>query len=82
MLRIPGIIVNKTSTGKIKSLTIDVKKHAVALAPILQEMGLSQILLDSEKAEFDKKWAKGITSEQLKSHLLTTVRSLPWSNKK
>ena len=39
MPRIARVKLHKTPSGKIKSATIDMKKHGVLLLPLLQNLG-------------------------------------------
>ena len=79
MPRIAGIKLHKTPSGKIKSATIDIKKHGDLLQPLLQQLGAVE---KAEEDDFEKKWAEalrtGYTPEQAREKSLNFVRSLPW----
>ena len=76
MPNISGIKLHRTPSGKIKSVTIDMKKHGELLKPLLEKVGAV------EEDDFDKRWREaqvtGYTIEEAREHLLKTVRSLPW----
>ncbi len=75
MARVAGVQVTKTNSGKLKSVTFDLKKHGDKINPILQELGI--IVED----DFEVKWRKGgLTPEQLKEKLVSYVHTLPWKN--
>ena len=77
MSGIAGIKLHKTPTGKIKSVTIDVKKHGDLLQPLLEKINAA------EKEEFEREWAEAmkpnsnyITPEQLRKNLYKKIDEL------
>ncbi len=74
MPRIAGIKLHKTSSGKIKAATIDMKKHGEILQPLLHKLGV----IESYEDDFERKWATGIPAAEAKERLLNHVRSFPW----
>lgn len=69
MARIAGIQFKDNAKGLHTHVTIDLKKHGEKIKPFLQEIGAV------EEDEFEKEWAKGgLTPEELRTHLLKTVR--------
>ncbi len=72
-MRVAGIQIHKTASGKIKSVTFDYKKHGEAIAPVLEQLGAI------EPDEFDKEWAKGgLSPEEFRKALHVHIKSLPW----
>ena len=76
MSGIAGIKLHKTPTGKLKSVTIDVKKHGDLLQPLLEKIDAA------EKEEFEREWAEalktGCTVEQMRESMLAKIDALPW----
>ena len=76
MVRIAGIKLHKTPSGRIKSATISMKKHGELLQPLLEKIGAV------EQDDFDREWEEGVragnTVENLRERLLATVRAWPW----
>jgi hypothetical protein len=70
MIDIEGIETQTNSKGEITHLTIDVEKHKDIVAPILEQLALS------EKEQFDTKWKSGISPEQLKGNLHKRIEKL------
>ncbi len=70
MIDIKGIETQTNSEGEITHLTIDVEKHKHIVAPILEQLALS------EKEKFDAKWKSGISPEQLKENLHKRIEKL------
>lgn len=72
-MRVAGIHIQKTATGKIKSVTFDYKKHGEAIAPVLEQLGAI------EPDEFEKEWAKGgLTPEEFRQAMHEHIKTLPW----
>jgi hypothetical protein len=73
MARVAGIQFNKTPGGKIKSVTIDLKKHGEVINTLLEKLDAI------EEDEFEKKWRKGgITVDRLWESFLFKVRNHKW----
>jgi selenocysteine-specific translation elongation factor len=70
MPEVVGITTQKDTEGKITHVTIDVQRHKEKITPMLYELGVM------EKTAFQIECENGITPEELREHLLTTVRSL------
>lgn len=76
MARIAGITLNKTTSGKLKSVTIDLKKHGELMNPILEELGVIEV--DLEKEKFFKKFNSGITGDEVRRRVHEYIETLPW----
>ena len=63
MARIAGIQLDRAANGTIKKVTFDLKKHGEIINPILEKMGVI------EEDEFEKKWSKGVTGDELRAKL-------------
>jgi len=74
MKNISGIEFIKDHTGKAKSVTIDLQKHGDALRLFLENVGASV----PEDDDFEKKWAEGITGDELVKRVHTHLKTLPW----
>jgi uncharacterized protein YaiE (UPF0345 family) len=73
MARIAGIQFNKTPSGKVKSVTFDLKKHGEVITPVLESLGAI------EEDEFEKKWKQGgYTVQEAKARTIQVIKKLPW----
>ena len=70
MADVKGITTTKNEAGKITHVTIDVDEYKDVITPMLYELGVI------EKSAFQIECDKGITPEELRTHLLTTVNEL------
>jgi BMFP domain-containing protein YqiC len=70
MIDIEGIETQTNKDGQITHLTLDVEKYKDILAPIMNQLALS------EKEAFDNKWRKGISPEELKQNLHKRIEKL------
>lgn len=70
MVEIDGVLTQINSKGEITHLTIDVEKHRNILAPLLDELKMS------ERIEFEAKWKKGISPDQMKENLHKRIEKL------
>jgi len=59
MAKIAGITTTKNAKGEIETVTINMKKHGKAFAPILKEMGVI------EQTQFEKECQEGIPASQV-----------------
>lgn len=67
---VKGITTTKNEAGKITHVTIDVQEYKDVITPMLYELGVL------EKTAFQMECEKGISPEELRKHLLTTVDDL------
>jgi hypothetical protein len=77
MARIAGIKLYKTSTGKLKAVTVDLKKHGSMINPYLEKIGIIEA---KEREEFEKKWKSGITGEEVKKRIIAHIDKV-WKEK-
>jgi selenocysteine-specific translation elongation factor len=70
MPNVKGITTIKNIEGKITHVTIDVEEYKDVITPMLYELGVM------EKTAFQIECEKGISPEDLRKHLLTTVDNL------
>lgn len=68
-----GVQFNNDSSGKAKSVTIDLKKHGKELQFFLEKVGA--ISVDDD---FEKKWKEGISGEELIKRVNSHIVTLPW----
>ena len=79
MARIPGIKYEKDAKGNKRYVRIDLKKHDAWITPQLQQLAaLNQTEDEAYRAEFEKKWAEGITGDELRAQVHAFIESLPW----
>ena len=70
MAQIAGIKFNNSSSGELKSVTIDLKKHWDAIRPFLENVGAL------EDDDFEKDWAKGgRTVEEARAESLKRIKA-------
>jgi len=74
MKDISGIEFNRDTSGRPKSVTIDLEKHGKALQYFLEKTGAS---VDQDD-DFEKKWADGITGDELIANVKKHIKTLPW----
>ncbi|MCY7290654.1 MAG: hypothetical protein LH615_00580 [Ferruginibacter sp.] len=72
MARIAGLVAKKNIKGELTHITIDVKKHKDAIAPFLEQMGLST------KTAFQLDRERGITIEEARKRTKKYLETLPW----
>ena len=72
MATLEGIDTKFNEKGEITHLTLDVKKHKNIVAPLLEQLALS------EKEQFEAKWKNGITPDQMQENLNKRIEKL-WS---
>ena len=72
MAHISGIKLHRTPTGKIKSVTFDMKKHGDLLQPILKQVGAV------EEDDFEKRWREGYTVEEVFNGLMEKIDGMKW----
>jgi len=77
MAQTTGISVKKTASGAIKSITFDYQKYGNDLKPLLEKVGFS----NNYDPEFEEKWAKGITGEELAERVIDRLKKLEWKSK-
>jgi len=68
-----GIQFNKDASGRAKSVTIDLKKHGKELQLFLEKNGAISI-----EDEFEKKWAEGISGDELVKRVQLHINTLTW----
>lgn len=73
MKDIPGVEFKRDVSGKAKSVTIDLQKHGEALQFFLEKVGAF-----ADDDDFEKKWAEGITGDELVKRVHAHIRTLPW----
>lgn len=74
MKDISGVEFKRDVSGKAKSVTIDLQKHGEALHFFLEKVGA----FTDEDDDFEKKWAEGITGDELVKRVHAHIRTLPW----
>ena len=70
MITLDGVDAKINEKGEITHLTLDVKKHKNIVAPLLEQLALS------EKEQFEAKWKTGISPEQMKENLHKRIEKL------
>lgn len=80
MAQATGISVKKAANGAIKSITFDYEKYGNDLQPLLNKLGFSDAS-DPYDAEFEKKWATGITGDELSKRVIDRLKQLEWKSK-
>lgn len=73
MKNIIGIHFNKDTSGKEKSVTIDLNKYGNDLQNFLEKIGAV-----SKEDVFDKRWNEAITGNELVKKVQTHIKTLPW----
>ena len=73
MQNISGIQFNNDSTGVVKQVTIDLQQHGNELQNFFEKVGASE--LDNN---FEAKWEKGITGDELVKRVELHLKTLPW----
>lgn len=68
-----GVKFSNDASGKIKSVTIDLLKHGKDLQPFFEKVGAI-----SNEDDFEKKWAEGITGDELIQRVNSHLKTLPW----
>lgn len=77
MKNISGVEFKRDVFGKAKSVTIDLQKHGEALQFFLEKVGA----FTKEDDDFEKKWAEGITGDELVKRVHAHLQTLPWKEK-
>lgn len=72
MARIAGVVVKKNTKGELTHVTIDVKKHKEAIAPFLDQIGLSTI------TTFQLDRERGVNLEEFRKRMHKHIDDLPW----
>ena len=72
MARIAGLVAKKNIKGELTHITVDVKKHKDAIAPFLEQMGLST------KSTFQLDRERGINIEEARKRTKKYLETLPW----
>lgn len=73
MKNITGIQFKNDATGKVKSVTIDLERYGKDLHNFLKKNGAI-----SEDDDFEKKWAEGISGDELVKRVNVHINTLPW----
>ena len=72
MAQVAGITTNKNTKGELTHVTIDVKKHKDAIAPLLEQLGITT------KTQFQIDRERGITIEEARALSIPHLKSLNW----
>jgi hypothetical protein len=72
MARIAGLVAKKNIKGELTHITIDVKKHKDAIAPFLEQMGVST------KTAFQIDREKGVNLDEFRKRMHKHIDNLPW----
>ena len=68
-----GIQFKNDASGKVKSVTIDLEKYGKDLHYFFKKNGAIP-----EEDDFEKKWAEGISGDELVKRVKTHINTLPW----
>ncbi len=83
MPRIAGVKFEKDARGNNRYVRIDLKQHAIAMAPVLKQLGA--VKLSEEEAyrqKVHREHAQGVPIDEAFDQVKDFLRTLPWKKKK